>query len=157
MQPAHYPEVKEIYLQGIATNQATFETTAPDWEEWDAKHLAACRLVALQAGSVVGWAALTPVSGRCVYSGVAEVSVYVHAAHKGQGLGKTLLSRLVELSEAEGFWTLQAGIFEDNVASIKLHERTGFRVVGVRERLGQLHGQWRNVCLLERRSQKVGV
>ncbi|QCR24444.1 GNAT family N-acetyltransferase [Pontibacter sp. SGAir0037] len=157
MLPEHYGQVKEIYALGIATNNATLETNAPEWPEWDAKHLAACRLVALQEEQVVGWAALTPVSGRCVYSGVAEVSVYVHPASKGRGIGKMLLSKLVEESEEEGFWTLQAGIFKENEASIQLHQKCGFRLIGVRERLGQLHGQWRDICLLERRSSKVGL
>ncbi|MBC5775496.1 N-acetyltransferase [Pontibacter sp. KCTC 32443] len=153
----HYPEVKEIYELGIATNNATLETKAPEWEEWDAKYMKSCRLVALQDGRVTGWAALTAVSGRCVYAGVAEVSVYIHPEFKRQGIGRLLLNRLVAASEQEGIWTLQAGILKENVASIKLHEQCGFRVIGVREKLGQLHGQWRDICLMERRSKVVGV
>ncbi|ARS36390.1 GNAT family N-acetyltransferase [Pontibacter actiniarum] len=158
MLPEHYPQVQDIYAHGIATHNATLETTAPGWEEWDNKHMKSCRFVALtEAGAVAGWAALTPVSGRCVYRGVAEDSVYIHPAHKGQGLGKLLLQRLVEASEREGVWTLQAGILKENQASIKLHGQCGFRVVGIRERLGQLHGQWRDVCLMERRSNITGL
>ncbi|GAB3530439.1 GNAT family N-acetyltransferase [Pontibacter brevis] len=157
MQPEHYPQVKEIYERGIATRHATFETKAPEWEEWDARHLPGCRLVALADGGVAGWAALTPVSGRCVYSGVAEDSVYIHPGFRGRGIGKLLLSKLVELSEQQGIWTLQAGIFKENEASIKLHEQCGFRKVGYREKLGQMYGEWRDVYLLERRSTTVGV
>ncbi|MFD2248306.1 GNAT family N-acetyltransferase [Pontibacter ruber] len=149
--------MKEIYQLGIATGNATLETKAPEWDEWDAKHLQSCRLVALVDGRVAGWAALTPVSGRCVYSGVAEDSVYVHPDYKARGIGKLLLSKLVALSEEQGIWTIQAGILAENQASINLHTQCGFKVVGVRERLGQLHGQWRNVCLMERRSTVVGV
>nr|WP_262921714.1 GNAT family N-acetyltransferase [Pontibacter ruber] len=157
MLPEHYSQVKEIYQLGIATGNATLETKAPEWDEWDAKHLQSCRLVALVDGRVAGWAALTPVSGRCVYSGVAEDSVYVHPDYKARGIGKLLLSKLVALSEEQGIWTIQAGILAENQASINLHTQCGFKVVGVRERLGQLHGQWRNVCLMERRSTVVGV
>ncbi|NDK55166.1 N-acetyltransferase [Pontibacter sp. BT213] len=157
MLPEHYPQVKAIYELGMATNNATLETKAPDWEEWDAKYMKSCRLVALQNGVVAGWAALTAVSGRCVYAGVAEDSVYIHPDFKGQGIGKLLLQKLVLASEQEGIWTLQAGILNENKASIKLHEQCGFRILGVRERLGQLHGQWRDICLMERRSNVVGV
>ncbi|GAB3821677.1 GNAT family N-acetyltransferase [Pontibacter rugosus] len=157
MLPEHYPQIKEIYQLGIATNNATFETKAPDWEEWDQKHMVTCRFVALtEDARVAGWAALTPVSGRCVYRGVAEDSVYIHPDFKGKGIGKLLLQALVQASEEAGIWTLQAGILVENVASIKLHEQCGFRVVGVRERLG-LHGQWRDTCLMERRSTTVGL
>lgn len=157
MLPEHYGQVREIYALGIATLQATFETDAPAWETWDSKHLASCRLVLLAAGRIAGWAALTPVSGRCVYRGVAEDSVYVHPDFKGQGLGKLLLHRLVIASEQEGIWTMQASIFRENTASLRLHKGCGFRLVGVRERIGQLNGQWRDTCLLERRSNKVGI
>ncbi|WP_266202903.1 GNAT family N-acetyltransferase [Pontibacter kalidii] len=154
----HYPQVREIYVLGIATNNATLETKAPAWEEWDSKYMKSCRLVALaEDGIVAGWGALTPVSGRCVYSGVAEDSVYIHPEYKGRGIGRLLLQRLVQESELAGIWTLQAGILKENEASIKLHEQCGFRIVGLRERLGQLHGQWRDVCLMERRSKIVGV
>ncbi|AHJ96828.1 GNAT family N-acetyltransferase [Hymenobacter swuensis] len=154
---AHYPAVAAIYAEGIATGQATLATEIPTWESWDTAHLPHSRLVAQTAeGETAGWAALTPVSGRCVYSGVAEVSVYVGAAHRGQGVGLLLLRELVRQSEQHGIWTLQAGIIRENVPSLHLHEKAGFRLVGVREKLGQLHGQWRDVCLLERRSTVVG-
>ncbi len=157
MRPEDWPAVEAIYREGIATGAATFETEVPPWEVWNRSHREDCRLVAWRMGKAVGWAALTPVSGRCVYAGVAEVSVYVAAAARGQGVGRALLEALVVASEAAGLWTLQAGILRENAASIALHERCGFRVVGVRERLGQLHGEWRDVTLMERRSQDVGV
>jgi L-amino acid N-acyltransferase YncA len=146
-----WPSVKAIYAEGIATGNATFETEAPSWEQWDRAHTAH-RLVAEQDGKVVGWAALSPVSDRCCYTGVAEVSVYVAERARGRGVGRTLLSALVESSERDGIWTLQAGVFAENASSVALHERCGFRVVGVRERLGQLHGVWRDVVLMERRA-----
>ena len=158
MQAADWTAVAQIYAEGIATGKATFETAVPSWEVWDQNHLPSCRLVARnQNDEVVGWAALTAVSGRCVYAGVAEVSVYVAAAAQGQGVGKQLLQALVTASEAANIWTLQAGIFAENEASVRLHERCGFRVVGHREKLGQLNGRWRDVLLLERRSQTVGI
>jgi len=157
LQREYYPKVKEIYELGMATGNATLETKAPDWPDWDAKFMKTCRLVALQNEKVVGWAALSAVSGRCVYAGVAEDTVYIHPDFKGQGIGKMLLSELVKASEKEGIWTLQAGILVENTASIKLHEQCSFRVVGVREKLGQLYGQWRDICLMERRSKVVGV
>ena len=159
MAVADWTAVAQIYADGIATGEATFETAVPTWEAWDQSHLPYCRFVARSAasGEVVGWAALTAVSGRCVYAGVAEVSVYVAPSAWGQGIGKQLLQTLVDSSEAEGIWTLQAGIFPENEASVKLHERCGFRVVGRRERLGQQYGRWRDVLFLERRSQTVGV
>jgi phosphinothricin acetyltransferase len=155
---AHWPEVRAIYTEGIATGQATFATEAPAWADWDSSHLAACRLVAVSTDArVLGWAALSPVSGRCVYAGVAEVSVYVAAGARGQGVGRALLAALATASEQQGLWMLQAGIFPENEASVRLHEGAGFRVVGRRERIGQLHGQWRDTLLLERRSNVVGV
>ena len=158
MLPVHYPQVKEIYELGIATNNATLETKAPAWEEWDSKYMKSCRLVALsENGAVMGWAALTAVSGRCVYSGVAEDSVYIHPKYKGRGVGKLLLQRLVQESEQAGIWTLQAHMLKENEASVRLHEQCGFRMVGLRERFGQLHGQWRDTWLMERRSKKVGI
>ncbi len=158
MLPAHWPGVRAVYLEGLATGDATFETEAPEWECWDAAHLRACRLVALAAGGcVAGWAALSPVSAREVYAGVAEVSVYVGAGFRGRGVGRALLEALVRESEAAGIWTLQAGIFPENRASVALHESCGFRLVGRRERLGRLNGRWRDTVLLERRSQTVGV
>lgn len=159
LQPDDWPQVRAIYLAGIATGQATFEQNAPDWEAWDHKHLAHCRLVARDraAAHVAGWAALTPYSARAVYAGVAEVSVYVAEAMRGQGVGRRLLTALVDASEAAGLWTLQAGIFPENAASLRLHESCGFRIVGRRERIGQLHGLWRDVLLLERRSLIAGL
>ncbi len=158
MEAADWTAVSQIYADGIATGNATFETAVPTWEIWDSGHLPNSRFVArTEAGDVVGWAALSPVSSRCVYAGVAEVSVYVAASAWGQGVGKRLLQTLVKSSEAEGIWTLQAGIFPENEASVKLHERCGFRVVGRRERLGQQNGRWRDVLFLERRSQTVGI
>lgn len=157
MLPEHWDAVREIFAQGIATGLATFETDVPEWPAWDASHLGSCRLVGLRSGKVVGWAALSPVSDRCVYGGVAEVSVYVGADHRGTGVGGRLLARLIEESERAGIWTLQAGIFPQNQASVALHLRNGFREVGRRERLGQLNGEWRDVLMLERRSRVVGV
>ena len=152
-----WPEVREIYRQGIATGNATLEVEIPSWQSWDAAHLSSCRLVCRQGQSIVGWAALTPASGRCVYAGVAEVSVYVAANARRQGVGTRLLEALIAASEREGLWTLQSGILAENEASIALHERCGFRIVGLRERLGKLDGVWRDVVLLERRSKVVGI
>lgn len=154
---AHWPHVREIYLQGIATGNATFETSAPDRASWDAAHLPACRLVARNPQSILGWAALSRVSSRQVYSGVAEVSVYVAERARGKGVGTQLLSALVEASEHNNIWTLQAGIFPENHASIHLHQTCGFRLVGTRQRVGCLAGVWRDVVLMERRSKSVGV
>ncbi len=156
MTAGDWDRVKEIYLEGIATGNATFATDAPTWEQWDASHRRDCRLVARNGGEVVGWAALSPVSSRCVYEGVAEVSVYVGADARGRGVGRLLLAALVETSERAGVWTLQAGIFPENVASIELHKKVGFRLVGLREKLGCMNGQWRDVALMERRSAVVG-
>lgn len=154
---ADWPAVRAIYEEGIATRNATFETAAPEWATWDAARLPFGRLVARRGRTVVGWAALSPVSSRAVYSGVAEVSVYVAAAVRGQGVGRALLSALVAASEAAGIWTLTAGIFPENEASVALHRACGFRVVGRRERLGLHYGIWRDSLLLERRSSVVGV
>ncbi len=155
--PADWSAVRAIYLAGIATGQATFETEAPSWEAWDAGHLAVGRLCARVGSEVVGWAALSPVSKRAVYAGVAEVSVYIHPDWRGRGVGSALLARLITESEAAGLWTLQAGIFPENKASLTLHERHGFRVIGRRERIGRMHGVWRDTVQLERRSPVVGV
>jgi L-amino acid N-acyltransferase YncA len=158
MQAADWTAVAHIYAAGIATGEATFETEVPGWETWHASRLPHSRFVARsEAGEVVGWAALSAVSSRCVYAGVAEVSVYVAPASWGQGIGRQLLQTLIDSSEAAGIWTLQAGIFPENVASVTLHEKLGFRVVGRREKLGQQYGRWRDVLFLERRSQIVGV
>jgi L-amino acid N-acyltransferase YncA len=158
MTTAHWPTVRAIYEQGIATGNATFETQAPDWAAWDRAHLAHSRLVAVDdAGLVLGWAALSPVSSRCVYGGVAELSIYIAADARGQGVGRQLLQALIADSEAHGIWTLQAGTFEENKASIGLHTQAGFRVIGHRERIGQHHGVWRNTVQMERRSSSVGI
>ncbi len=154
---AHWPEVRAIYEQGIATGTATFATEAPGWEAWDGSHLPHSRLVAADAaGRVLGWGALSPVSSRCVYAGVAEVSLYVAAGARGQGVGRQLLAALVAGAEQNGLWTLQAGIFPENTPSLRLHAGAGFRTVGRRERIGQLHGRWHDTLLLERRSAVVG-
>jgi phosphinothricin acetyltransferase len=153
----HWERVRSIYLEGIATGDATFETVAPEWEHWDAAHMSFCRLVALDDKIIAGFAALGPVSSREVYAGVAEVSVYVGAEFRGKGVGRVLLEALVRESEAEGIWTLQAGIFPENTASVALHRACGFREVGRRERVGKLGGRWRDTVLLERRSRVVGV
>jgi len=153
LDPRDWPSVKSIYMEEIATGNATFETDAPEWEAWNAGHLPEGRLAAEADGEVVGWAALSRVSGRCVYAGVAEVSLYVVSAMRGKGVGKALLGALIRESEAAGFWTLQAGIFPENAASLALHKRFGFRIVGTRERIGKMHdGRWRDVVFLERRS-----
>jgi L-amino acid N-acyltransferase YncA len=157
MQAQHYAAVKEIYELGIATQNATLETQAPDWGDWDKKHLPECRIVALNGNNVIGWGALSPVSGRCVYKGVAEDSVYIHPAYAGKGVGILLLSELIRCSEQAGIWTLQAHILVENIVSRKLHSKCGFREVGIRKGLGQLHGKWRDTCLMERRSKVVGV
>lgn len=157
MLPEDWEQVRKIYLEGIATGKATFQKEAPTWEEWDNGHLKECRLVARKNGGVIGWAALSPVSSRCVYAGVAEVSVYVSQDNSGQGIGSALLQALIELSEQKGLWTLQSGIFPENVPSIKLHLKHGFREVGRRERIGKLDGVWRDTVLLERRSRVVGT
>ena len=157
MTAQYWPAVAEIYKEGIATGYATFELEVPDYEHWDKAHLSSCRLVALEGQTVVGWAALCPVSGRCVYGGVAEVSVYVAMAHRGKGLGEKLLDRLIKVSEEAGLWTLQSGIFPENIGSIQIHEKTGFRLIGKRERIGKLHGVWKDNLIFERRSNHVGT
>lgn len=156
MKPSDWEAVKEIYEEGIATGNATFQQSAPTWHEWNSTHLQHSRIVA-KDNNVLGWAALTPVSGRCVYAGVAEVSVYVSDKARGKGLGKQLLQKLVDESEANNIWTLQAGIFPENIASIKIHEACGFRILGKRDRIGKMNGIWRDTVLLERRSETVGI
>ncbi len=157
MKAADWEQVRSIYLEGVATGQATFETEAPSWEKWNAGHLQNARLVARDGGKVLGWAALSSVSSRCVYGGVAEVSVYVGKDGRRQGVGRALLESLIEESERNEIWTLQAGVFPENTASVNLHLRCGFREVGRRERIGKLGGVWRDTLLLERRSKKVGT
>jgi phosphinothricin acetyltransferase len=153
LQPGDWPAVAAIFAEGIRTGNATFETTAPTWEAWDAGHLADHRLVVTLDGDVVGWAALSAVSDRACYSGVAEHSIYVAERVRGLGFGRQLLAALVAAADAGGIWTLQSGVFPENEASLALHLSLGFRVVGVRERLGRLDGVWRDVVLLERRSE----
>jgi phosphinothricin acetyltransferase len=151
MSPADWPAVRAILEEGIASGNATFETEAPSWDEWDAAHLADHRIVARREDRVIGWAAAVPVSGRCVYAGVAEHSVYVAMDERGNGVGRRLLEAMIASTEAADIWTLQSGVFPENVASLRLHKACGFRVVGVRDRIGQHHGHWRDVVLLERR------
>ncbi|WP_066035232.1 GNAT family N-acetyltransferase [Flavobacterium anhuiense] len=150
-----WDQVKLIYQKGIDTGNATFQTSAPSWEDWDQSHLASCRIAMQEDSKVIGWAALTPVSSRCVYAGVAEVSVYVDPAHSGKGIGLNLLNELVRQSEAEGIWTLQAGIFPENAASLSIHEKAGFKILGTREKIGKQNGIWRDTILLERRSAVI--
>jgi len=156
LRPEDWPTVRAIYEEGIRDGNATFETETPSWERWDAAH-SEPRLVAERDGAVVGWAAVSPVSDRCCYQGVGDVSVYVAEAARGAGVGRVLLEAIVERSEQAGFWTLNAGVFPENDPSLRLHKACGFREVGVRERLGELHGVWRDVVLLERRSTLVGT
>jgi L-amino acid N-acyltransferase YncA len=151
-----WPSVRAIYLAGLSTGLATFETQVPTWEEWDAAHLPACRLAARQEGRLIGWAVLSPVSRRKAYSGVAEVSIYIAAAVRGQGVGKSLLNALIAASEESAIWTLQAAIFALNQASITLHRSCGFREVGRRERIAMRDGVWHDTVIMERRSHLVG-
>jgi phosphinothricin acetyltransferase len=157
LEAADWDRVAAIYRDGIESGNATFETSPPAWERWNAAHLPSGRLVARVADRVVGWAALSPVSDRCVYAGVAEVSVYVAADARGRGVGRALLAAIIEAAERDGIWTLQSGTFPENLASIALQKACGFREVGRRERLGKMAGRWRDVILLERRSTAVGA
>lgn len=156
MLPEDWPRVKAIYESGIATGVATFEQIAPEWEGWNSSHLHFGRLVLTTNDEIAGWAALSPVSNRCVYGGVAEISVYVSAIHRSKGIGKKLLNELVAESERNNIWTLQAGIFTDNLASVNLHKSVGFRLIGYRERIGKLNNQWKDNYIFERRSKIVG-
>lgn len=157
MRAGDWPQVRDIYLEGIATGDATFETQAPGWEQWDREHLYACRFVAREGDNIIGWSALKPVSSRHAYRGVAEVSVYVAHGAQGRGCGRALLEALISSSEQNGIWTLQAGILAENLPSLELHRRCGFREVGRRERIGKLEERWRDVVLMERRSPVVGI
>jgi len=152
MTPQDWPSVARIYAEGIATRNATFETTVPAWADWDAAHTGEHRWVAVHGDDVLGWAACSRVSSRCVYAGVLELSVYVAEAARDRGVGSALLAALVRSTEAAGVWTLETGIFPENTASLALHARHGFRVIGTRERIGRMDGTWRDVVLLERRS-----
>ena len=157
MVPEDWEQVSAIYQDGIDTGNATFETCAPPWETWNAAHLPICRLVARDGNLILGWAALSPTSKRSVYAGVAESSIYIDKDHRGKGIGNALLDALVSDSEKNGLWTLQTGIFPENIASLSLHKSHGFRVVGTRERIGKRNGVWRDVLLMERRSKRVGI
>lgn len=157
MKETDWKQVSDIYLSGIKTEIATFQSMVPTWEEWDKGHLSTCRFVARNGDKILGWTALSAVSSRCVYAGVAEVSVYVSEEHKGKGIGTSLLNHLIHQSENEGFWTLQAGIIKENIPSRMLHKKCGFREIGYRERLGKMNnGKWHDVILMERRSKIVG-
>lgn len=155
--PDNFPEVVSIYQQGLATNIATFQNDLPQWEEWHKGHLDFCRISIYEGTKMLGWTALTPVSSRCVYAGVAEVSVYVAQDQRGKGIGKILLNELIKQSEANGIWTLQSGIFSENQNSIKLHEKCGFRMVGYREKIGKKDGIWKDNVLMEHRSKNIGI
>jgi phosphinothricin acetyltransferase len=157
LEAADWPAIRAIYLEGIATGHATFETKAPSWEAWDATHFPAPRLVAFSDERAIGWAALGRISTRAVYAGEAEVSIYVADGSRGLGVGRALLLKLIADSEANGVWTLQANIFPENAASLALHKSCGFREVGRRERIGKMKGVWRDTMLLERRSQVAGA
>lgn len=152
-----WPAVRTIYEAGIATGVATFETQTPEWAAWDAGHRADCRLAAVRDGQVIGWAALSPVSKRVVYAGVAEVGIYVAPAFQRQGVGTQILQALIMASEEAGIWTLQSRIIAANTASLRLHVGCGFREVGIQERIGKLHGVWHDTIMLERRSSRVGL
>lgn len=153
-----WEEVARIYLEGINTGKATFQSDIPTWENWNNGHITSCRLVARLGTKVLGWAALSPTSSRCVYAGVAEVSIYIGEEYRGKGIGKALLTNLVRLSEENGFWTLQSGIMRENTASISLHKTCGFREIGIREKVAKMsNGKWHDVVLMERRSKVVGV
>ncbi len=157
MMPDDWEQVRSIYLEGLSSGNSTFETEAPSWEQWNAGHLDFARLVMRDGNTILGWAALSPVSRRSVYRGVAELTVYVTETARGQGIGRALLEALIEQSERNDIWTLQASIFPENVASAKLHLRCGFREVGRRERIATLNGVWRDTLLFERRSTRIGA
>lgn len=155
MEAYDWEQVAKIYREGIKTKTATFQSDAPGWEEWDREHCEFCRLVARAGDSILGWAALSPVSGRCVYAGVAEVSIYIDGLYQGEKVGTALLKKLIEVSEHNGYWTLQSGIIRENTASLKLHKKCGFREIGYRERLGKMdNGKWHDVILVERRKKE---
>ncbi|MGO9136741.1 MAG: N-acetyltransferase family protein [Syntrophales bacterium] len=162
MTPEDWERVRSIYLEGIGTGNSTFEANAPDWDKWDSAHLSEHRLVIRAGNNVLAWAALSPVSSRHVYAGVAEVSLYVAAGHRGKGIGSTLLGALIDSSEKAGIWTLQGGIFPENALSLGLVKKHGFREIGRREKVGKmthgdLLGKWRDVILVERRSTVTGI
>lgn len=152
-----FPSVKDIYQQGIDSGDATFQEQAKDYDDWNESVLSNCRLVAENNRQIIGWAALSSASNRCVYSGIAEVSVYVSSNSQGSGVGNSLLESLIKASEEQGIWTLQAGIFPENKASIHIHSKNGFKVLGIRDKLGQMNGIWRDIVFMERRSKVVGL
>lgn len=157
MERSDWQAVSKIYEEGIATGFATFETSIPTYESWDAAHMNSCRLIATENEKILGWAALSPVSSRCVYGGIGEVSIYVGKDSRGKGAGRLLMNALIKESEAEGLWTIQSGIFPENKGSIELHKKVGFRFIGKRERVGKLDGEWKDNLLFERRSETVGI
>ena len=158
MTKSDWEQVSQIYLEGINTGKATFQSEVPTWENWNNGHVSSCRLVVRSGNNVLGWGALSPTSSRCVYAGVAEVSIYIGEKYRGQGLGKVLLEHLIKLSEENGFWTLQSGIIRENTSSIVLHEKCGFRELGIREKVAKMNnGKWHDVVLMERRSKLVGI
>ena len=157
MEIKDWGNVSRIYRLGIDTGIATFEKEIPSWNTWDKAHLKSCRLIAENDNKIVGWAALSPVSGRCVYGGVAEVSVYVDISYNNKGIGTRLLQELIKQSEMNGIWTLQSGIFPENKASIQLHKKLGFREIGFREKIGKKDGVWYDNVILEKRSKKIGI
>ncbi|KQC30305.1 GNAT family N-acetyltransferase [Flagellimonas eckloniae] len=158
MKASDWDEVSKIYAEGVSTGFATFEQNIPNFEDWDAAHLQQCRLIAEEDGKVLGWAALSPVSSRCVYGGVGEVSVYIASNSRGKGIGRSLLEQLILESEKAGLWTIQSGIFPENQASIELHKKVGFRFIGKRERIGKTNdGVWKDNLLFEKRSKTIGA
>lgn len=157
MKASDWEAVAAIYAEGIATGFATFETTVPEYDTWDSAHMQTCRFIAADGEKILGWAALSPVSSRCVYGGVAEVSVYVGIESRGMGVGKLLMQSLITASESIGLWTLQSGVFPENEGSIELHKKVGFRYIGRRERVGKLLGEWKDNVLFEKRSTTIGI
>jgi phosphinothricin acetyltransferase len=157
MKEIDWDQVAAIYMEGIATKLATFQNEVPSWEEWNKGHCKPCRLVAKSGDEVLGWAALSPTSSRCVYEGVAEASIYIGSRFRGIGIGTSLLTELIHLSEEAGFWSLQSGIIRENISSIHLHDKCGFRVIGIKEKPAKMdNGEWHDVVLMERRSKLVG-
>lgn len=157
MKTSDWDQIRKIYLDGIKTGLATFQTTAPEWNEWDQGHVKSCRIVARSGSSILGWAALSPTSSRCCYKGIGEVSIYISNACKGQGIGTALLKHLIYESEDNGFWTLQSAITRENQASLAMHAKCGFREIGFREKIAQMpDGTWHDVVLMERRSRVIG-
>lgn len=158
MSESHWEQVSQIYLEGINTNKATFQSTVPTWNEWNNSHIKTCRLVAISNDTILGWTALSPTSSRCVYAGVAEVSIYISKKYRGIGVGTTLLNELIIRSEKAGFWTLQSGIIAKNTESISLHKRCGFNISRIREKIAKMNNsEWLDVVLMERRSTTVGI